>query len=217
MRVLELFCAVDDFCQQFEPTWRQQSLTSGRRQRNRARQLALSEIMTIVIPFHQSHYRTFKAFSTEYVGVHLRSEFPTLVSYTRFVEFFPSMVLPLCVYLQTCFGRCSGISFIDSTALAVCHNRRITRHRVFRDLAARGKTSVGWVFGFSCTCSSMTVVNSSTSRSHLATLMIANPFQRWPNGCMANCLVTRAIYRNRWRRRCLSTSASTSSHHSAGI
>ena len=60
----------------------------------------------------------------------------------------PSVLLPLCVYLKDCFGCCTGINFIDSTSLKVCHNRRIQRHKVFRGLAARGKTSVDWFFGF---------------------------------------------------------------------
>lgn len=37
---------------------------------------------------------------------------------------------------------------MDSTSLKVCHNRRIPQHKVFEDLAARGKTSVDWFFGF---------------------------------------------------------------------
>ena len=148
MSVLELFCAVDDFCQAFEPKWHQHCLTSGDKRRNRRRELALSEIMTILILFHQSHYRTFKAFYTDQVCLHLGSEFPTLVSYTRFVEFFPSALVPLCIYLHSCLGTCTGVSFVDSTKLAVCHNRRIQQHRVFRGLAARGKTSVDWFFGF---------------------------------------------------------------------
>jgi len=146
--VLELFCAVDDFCHAFEPKWHQHCLTSGDKRRNRRRELALSEIMTILILFHQSHYRTFKAFYTEHVCVDLRGEFPHLVSYTRFVEFFPSALVPLCVYLHTGLGACTGVSFVDSTKLAVCHNRRIQQHRVFRGLAERGKTSVDWFFGF---------------------------------------------------------------------
>ncbi|WP_277882706.1 IS982 family transposase [Oscillatoria sp. FACHB-1406] len=56
--------------------------------------------------------------------------------------------MPLCVYLKHCFGDCTGISFVDSTSLKVCHNRRIKSHRVFDELAARGKTSVDWFFGF---------------------------------------------------------------------
>ena len=148
MSVLELFCSVDDFCRSFEPAWNAQSLASGHKRRHRSRDLALSEIMTILILFHQSHYRTFKAFYTEHVATDLRRDFPSLVSYSRFVEFFPSALVPLCVYLHTCLGSCTGISFVDSTKLAVCHNRRIRGHRVFHGLAARGKTSVGWFFGF---------------------------------------------------------------------
>lgn len=148
MSVLELFCAVDDFCQSFEPVWNKHLMTSTPKKRNRRRELALSEILTILILFHLSHYRTFKAFYSEQVLTHLRSEFPSLVSYTRFVEFFPSALLPLCVYLHSCFGRCTGVSYSDSTPLAVCHNRRIGQHHVFDGLAARGKNSVGWFFGF---------------------------------------------------------------------
>lgn len=148
MSLLELFCAVDDFCQMFEPKWRQLSLSSGSKQRLRARSLTLSEMMTILILFHQSHYRNFKAFYTEHVCAHLRRDFPALMSYSRFVECMPDTLLPVCVYLQTQFGPCTDVSFVDSTKLAVCHNRRIAQHRVFATQAKRGKTSVGWFFGF---------------------------------------------------------------------
>jgi Transposase DDE domain len=104
--------------------------------------------MTIAILFQQSHYRTFKAYYTEHVQQHLRSEFPHLVSYSRFAELLPSVLVPLTVYLYSQLGTCTGISFIDSTALAVCHNARIGQHHVFAVDAARGKTSVGWFYGF---------------------------------------------------------------------
>ena len=104
--------------------------------------------MTIAIAFHQNHYRNFKHYYIEHVLVHWRKAFPGLPSYQRFVEWMPSTLLPLCVYLKHCFGQCSGISFVDSTSLKVCHNRRISQHRVFDNLAARGKTSVDWFFGF---------------------------------------------------------------------
>jgi hypothetical protein len=147
--LLELFCDVDDFCQKFEPVWTKRLLVSGERQRQRTRSLTLSEVMTIVIHFHQSQYRNFKAYYKEYVLRHLRSEFPNLVSYSRFVEFMPSALIPLSIFLRTsCFGTCSGISFIDSTSLDVCDNRRIAQHRVFAGHAERGKTSMGWFFGF---------------------------------------------------------------------
>ncbi len=148
MSLTEVFCHVDDFCQAFEPVWQQQQLTSGLRQRRRASQLCLSEIMTILIHFHQSHYRDFKSYYTQHVQVYLRSEFPHLISYERFVQRMSNALIPLCAYLRHCYGRCTGIGFIDSTALAVCHNRRIHQHRVFKDVAQRGKSSVDWFYGF---------------------------------------------------------------------
>ena len=147
MSLLELFCAVDDFWQAFAPAWQQKLLTSGQRQRLRARDLSESEMMTIVIHFHQARYRDFKTYYTEYVQVYLRREFPKLISYERFIQLLPSILEPLCVFLRTCFGHCSGIAFIDSSALAVCDNRRIHNHKVFDGWAARGKTSMGWFFG----------------------------------------------------------------------
>lgn len=80
--------------------------------------------------------------------MHLRWAFPYLVSYNRFVELMAGALLPLCAYLHTRKGHCSGISFIDSTPIAVCHNRRISSHRVFDETAERGKNSVGWFYGF---------------------------------------------------------------------
>jgi len=148
MSLLELFCHVDDFCQSFLPPDQAHLLASGVRRRQRARGLSVSEIMTILILFHQSHYRDFKAFYVQEVLGHLRPEFPGLVSYTRFVEFMPSVLLPLCAYLRHCMGTCTGISFLDSTDLTVCHNKRISQHKVFAGAAARGKTSTGWFFGF---------------------------------------------------------------------
>jgi hypothetical protein len=148
MSLLELFCAVDDFCRQWEPEWQRQQVTSGARHRRRTRQLCLSEIVTIVIAFHCSGYRNFKTYYREQVCQHWRAEFPGLVSYTRFVEFMPSTLLPLCAYLRSCLGTCTGISFLDSTPLAVCDNHRIPQHKVFDGVAHRGKSSTGWFYGF---------------------------------------------------------------------
>ena len=148
MSLLELFCHVDDFCQRYPGLWTPLALPDGARHRQRARGLSLSEVMTILIVFHQTHYRNFKAFYTEHVQAHLQEEFPGLVSYGRFVEFMPATLLPFCAYFRICCGTCTGLSFVDSTVLAVCHNRRIAQHKVFAERAARGKNSVGWFFGF---------------------------------------------------------------------
>jgi hypothetical protein len=143
-----LFCHVDDFCTDFEQKWQQKLLEHGGVKRNRAKSLCLSEIMTILIAFHQNHYRNFKHFYFSQVQQHWQAAFPKLPSYHRFVEWMPSTLIALCAYLKHCFGSCTGIGFVDSTSLKVCHNRRIWSHRVFKELAARGKTSVDWFFGF---------------------------------------------------------------------
>jgi hypothetical protein len=142
-----LFCSVDAFWQWFEPRWEQELLASGQRHRRRATRLHPAEILTILILFQQSGYRTFKGFYIHHVQIALCQEFPHLLSYTRFVELMPRYLVPLAIYLQTQRGPCTGISCIDSTALAVCHAARISHHRVFRVDARRGKTSVGWFYG----------------------------------------------------------------------
>jgi transposase len=146
--LLELFVSVDDFCQVFLPFWERKLMQDGRKKRRRTGQLSVSEIMTIMIHFHQSHYRDFKTYYTDHVCQRLRAEFPNLVSYERFVILMPSVLGPLCAYLKSLYGRCRGISFVDSTALMVCDNHRIHNHKVFAGVAQRGKGSMGWFYGF---------------------------------------------------------------------
>lgn len=148
LSLLELFVSVDDFCQVFLPFWERKLIEDGRKKRQRAGQLSISEIMTIIIYFHQSHYRNFKAYYKEHVCQYLRAEIPNLVSYERFVVWMPSALGPLSAYLKSLYGRCHGISFLDSTALPVCDNHRIHNHKVFAHFAQRGKGSMGWFYGF---------------------------------------------------------------------
>lgn len=148
MSLVETFCDVDDFCQNFEPRWKRFQLQSGMCQRNRKGNLSLSEIMTIMIHFHQSGYRTFKDYYVKYVQKYLSSAFPKLVSYNRFVRLMARSFVPLVFYLLNKRGTCTGISFVDSTPIRVCKNKRIKRHRVFSGIAARGKGTMGYFYGF---------------------------------------------------------------------
>jgi hypothetical protein len=75
-------------------------------------------------------------------------EFPHRLSDRRFVALISTTLMPLCVYLNTRHGANTGVVFIDSTSRVVCHHRRIHRHNVFKQIARRGKTSMGWFDGF---------------------------------------------------------------------
>jgi len=144
----ELYCLMDDFCKEFEPVLKGRLIADGKRRRNRSTSLSLAELMTLMVLFHQIRYRQFKLFYLHHVCRHLRKEFPRLPSYQRCVELLPRCAVAMAALFETIKGKCSGLSIADSTPVRVCHNLRISRHRVFRGLAARGKSSTGWFFGF---------------------------------------------------------------------
>jgi len=95
-----IFINVDDFCLAFEPEYNKRLLEDGTRKRIRKSRLSLSEVMTIIIWFHMSGYRTFKDYYVKEVSTHLIWAFPYLVSYNRFVELMPQALLPLCFYFR---------------------------------------------------------------------------------------------------------------------
>lgn len=147
MNVTELYCTIDDFWKSFKQEWEKHLIDSGKNKRGPESELSPAEMMTIILLFHQSNYRTFKHFYG-YINSYLRSEFPKLISYDRFVYLKKNMFVPLFAYLMHRRGEITGIAFIDSTSIAVCHNKRISRNKVFRGLAKRGKTTAGWFYGF---------------------------------------------------------------------
>lgn len=146
--LVDLFCHVDDFCKAFLPQWQKLQLESGDRKRNRKGRMSESEIMTIIVAFHMSHQRDFKNFYLGIICRYYKSDFPTLLSYTRFLEVMPSVLIPLSSFFTHVKGEPTGIEFIDSTSIKVCHNLRIPRHKVFKGTAARGKGTMGWFYGF---------------------------------------------------------------------
>ena len=55
----------------------------------------------------------------------------------------------LAIFLKTCcLGKCTGISYIDSTPLRSCHIKREKQHKVFKGIAQKGQCSLGWFYGF---------------------------------------------------------------------
>jgi hypothetical protein len=119
------------------PEWEKHLLQQGVKKRRTPSRLTPSEIMTLFIYFHICRYRDFKTYYTRYVRVYLCREFPGLVSYCRMVSLLKSVLIPLCVFIQTLSGEKTGIYFIDSLIMKVCHIKRAHQHRVFKELAKK--------------------------------------------------------------------------------
>ena len=135
----------------FEYEFKKQALPANStvKKRNRKATLTDSEIITILIIFHGGQFRNFKHFYLGYVCVHLRDCCPNVISYNRFIELSHRSAVPFLLFLHYCCrGECTGISFIDSTALRVCHNKRIKHNKIFKGMTKVGKSTVGWFFGF---------------------------------------------------------------------
>ena len=149
-KVIELFCFADDFCKFFDRMVAKYTFKSTvKRSYHRNSTMSKAEIMLIMILFHDSNYRCLKHFYQEHVCKHLRHLFPKVVSYNRFVELEREVAVPLALFIKkVLLGKCTGISFVDSTPLRVCRNQRIHIHKTFKGIAQRGKCSMGWFFGF---------------------------------------------------------------------
>lgn len=149
--ITDIFYLCDEFSLEFNKILPSHSLKqdNGKKHRTKTNRLSDSEIMTILISFHLSQVRNLKAYYLFYVCKHLKQEFPKLVSYSRFVELQQRVLLPLVIFLKTCrMGKCTGISFVDSTTLDVCNINREKQNKVFDGIASKGKSTMGWFFGF---------------------------------------------------------------------
>lgn len=144
----EIFCVIDDFCKSFDAKYQHFFLHSPNKKRQKACSVSLSEIMTIVVIFHMSGYRTFKDFYLLCICRELNPYFPKVLSYSRFVQVMEHALMPLAVFLSGIKGKETGLYYVDSTSIEVCHIKREKRHKVFKGLASKGKNSMGWFFGF---------------------------------------------------------------------
>ena len=145
-KITELFCIIDEFCKEYDEIINKGLLGKTFLRKSK---MSKSEVMTITILFHLSGFRTFKHFYIFYVQKHMKKDFPSTVSYNRFTELMQQNIMPLSLFLKTCcMGKCTGISFIDSTPIRVCKNKRIKRNKVFKGIATTGKSTMGWFHGF---------------------------------------------------------------------
>lgn len=150
-KVTEIFFYVDEFCIEWYKAIAGYQLPKEtlKSKRNKPCRMSDSEVITIMILFHLSHYRNIKNFYIKHVLCNMKSDFPKAVSYNRFVELQQKALMPMVLFLKMMrLGDCTGISFVDSTPIRVCHNKRIFNHKVFDGLASRGKSTMGYFFGF---------------------------------------------------------------------
>lgn len=145
-KVTEIFYLIDEFCIQFEASTSPNLIGNTPK---RKPGMSKSEVITLMTLFHTGSFRNIKHFYLHYVQKHMQSEFPRTVSYNRFTELMQAAVLPMTIFLKTCcLGECTGISFVDSTPIRVCKNKRIKRNKVFKGIAELGKSTMGFFFGF---------------------------------------------------------------------
>ena len=145
-KITDIFCVIDEFCQNFKQNT--ENFILGKKSKRPPR-MSDSEVICILILFHLGGFRCLKHFYLFYVQQHMQSEFSATVSYSRFVELSQKVILPMTIFLKTCcLGKCSGISFVDSTPIRVCNNKRIKRNKVFKGIAEVGKSTMGWFYGF---------------------------------------------------------------------
>ncbi|CAO5682425.1 MAG: IS982 family transposase ISWpi16 [Holosporales bacterium] len=148
--ITELFVYIDDYCKQYDNFKRSHSLSDkGYRKPTREPSLSISEIMTIILLFHQSSCTNFKHFYFLHLPLY-REDFPTMLSYQRFVELVSRTLDYFFVLIQLicAISQKTGITYIDSTCIPVFNNKRTSRHKVFKELAKLGKSTMGWFFGF---------------------------------------------------------------------
>lgn len=147
-QLVSIFCEIDDFCKELDEHMKNKLLEGPmKRPRGPDGLLSISEIMTILVMFQMIRYRDFKTFYCGFLCLYWVDYFPHLPSYHRFIELMKRAIFPLTLFAQIHSGKQTGIYYIDSSCLSVCHPKRHKRHKVFKDIAEWGRTSIGWFFG----------------------------------------------------------------------
>jgi len=124
-KLIEIFCHIDDLNEVFIKELQIRQLTDGSRRRIKPSSVSESEVMTIVIYFHIMRYRDFRHYYLFHVYRNMTSEFPSLVSYNRFVELSNKSLLPLAAYLRIGFSLC--LRFCSINGLSINFRERFTK------------------------------------------------------------------------------------------
>jgi hypothetical protein len=144
-KIIEIHYLVDEFCKEFEAAKAGHVLPKNTSKKNRERKfkMSYSEVITIFILFHLGQFRNFKHFYINYVQKLMQDYFPSTVSYNRFIRLQQKVLIPMTVFHQVCcLGKCTGISFIDSTPIRECHIRRENKIKYLKE--SHKKESAQW-------------------------------------------------------------------------
>ena len=145
-KITEIFYLTDEFCSEFQKSIQGHLIGNNPKKKPIMSQ---SEVISILIIFHGMQSKNMKHFYLNYIQKHLTHLFPNTVSYNRFVELSQQVILSMTMFLKMqCLGDLTGITYVDSTPIRVCKNKRIKRNKVFNDIATVGKSTMGWFFGF---------------------------------------------------------------------
>ena len=144
----ELFCVIDDFFLKFEATYWKFLKQNNHCLRIRKVQLSISEILFIAIWYKCSHFNNFKAFFS-WLKQHKSHLFKSLHCYQRMIHLINMHQLALhALHVVVMKAQHSQYLWIDSTTLPACKNQHIQRHKSLAKIASRGKSSMGWFYGF---------------------------------------------------------------------
>ena len=139
---------MDDLLLAYLDDQRQRGLTPCYKSRRGS--LSASEVVTILTAYHLSGYKCFEYYYHQEIKDRFAHCFPDAPSYKRFLNYIPRSLDLVTLYLLFSMAKSqrTGLYFIDSKPIPVCHLRREHSHRVFKDLARKGKSSTGWFYGF---------------------------------------------------------------------
>jgi len=144
--ITTIYYLIDNFCKIYRE-WEHHHLLPSSKQRNREGNLSLAELMTVVVYFYLSPCKDFKNYYLYYLALKYKNYF-SLPCYSRIIQLWPRLVLPLALLMQMFRGSETGIYFIDSTKLSICHAKRTSSNKVFGKIAKVGMSSYGWYMGF---------------------------------------------------------------------
>jgi hypothetical protein len=149
MDLTTIFCQADEFCKYYEKNAPKELLERDSCEvMRRGCSMSRSELMALTIYYAalSTELKTFKAFY-KYRYDELKSAFPGLLSYNRIIELREELLTPLAMFFISLFAHCTGTSWIDSTKIIACHNKRQYSHKTLKAIAAKGKTGDGWFYG----------------------------------------------------------------------